>query len=92
MIIADMPEEVAHDTGDMLESKRSGIEFMHKLASLSELIGGQRAARASADDIVLYKSVGSALQDVVIAEMLFARARARGIGTVLAASIAPVAK
>jgi uncharacterized membrane protein YphA (DoxX/SURF4 family) len=92
LILADMPEEVAHETGDMLEAKRSGIEFMHKLASLSELIGEQRAAREGPEDIVLYKSVGSALQDVVIAEMLLARARARGIGTVLSASIAPVAK
>lgn len=92
LIVADMPEEVTHDTGDMLAAKRSGIEFMHKLASLNDIIGERRTARESADDIVLYKSVGSALQDVVIAEMLFARARARGIGTVLAASIAPVAK
>jgi ornithine cyclodeaminase/alanine dehydrogenase-like protein (mu-crystallin family) len=92
LIFADMPEEVAHGTGDMLEATRSGIEFMHKLVSLSELISKQRAAREGPEDIVLYKSVGSALQDVVIAEMLFARARARGIGTVLSASIAPVAK
>jgi ornithine cyclodeaminase/alanine dehydrogenase len=76
----------------MKEAKRSGIEFMHKLASLGQLIGEQRVARESPEDIVLYKSVGSALQDVVIAEMLLARARARGIGTVLAASIEPVAK
>jgi ornithine cyclodeaminase/alanine dehydrogenase len=92
LIVADMPEEVAHDSGDMLEAKRSGIEFMHKLVSLSEIVGERRVARESAGDIVLYKSVGSALQDVVIAEMLFARARARGIGTVLPASIVPVAK
>ena len=52
----------------------------------------RRAARESADDILLYKSVGSALQDIVIAEILFACARARGMGTVLAASVAPVAK
>jgi ornithine cyclodeaminase/alanine dehydrogenase-like protein (mu-crystallin family) len=92
LIVADMPDEVAHETGDMLEAKRSGVEFMHKLVPLSEIIGGQRAARERSEDIVLYKSVGSALQDVVIAELLFARARARGIGTVLAASITPVAK
>jgi alanine dehydrogenase len=92
LIVADVPGEVAHDTGDMLEAKRSGVEFMHKLASLSDIIGERRAARENSDDIVVYKSVGSALQDVVIAELLFARARARGIGTVLAASIAPVAK
>jgi alanine dehydrogenase len=92
LIVADMPAEVAHETGDMLEAERSGVEFMHKLVPLSEIIGGQRAVRESSEDIVLYKSVGSALQDVVIAEMLFARARARGIGTVLPASIAPIAK
>jgi alanine dehydrogenase len=92
LIVADMPDEVAHDTGDMIAAKRAGLEFMHKLAPLSDVIGGRRAARATPQDIMLYKSVGSALQDVVIAEMLLARARERGIGTVLPASIAPVAK
>lgn len=92
LIVADMPDEVAHDTGDMIAAKRASVDFMHKLVALSDVIGRRRAVRASAQDIVLYKSVGSALQDVVIAEMLLARARASGIGTVLPASIAPVAK
>ena len=92
LIVADMPDEVSHDTGDMLAAKDSGVDFMHKLAPLSDVIAQRRAARTSAQDIVLYKSVGSALQDVVIAEMLLARARASGIGTVLPVSISPVAK
>jgi alanine dehydrogenase len=40
----------------------------------------------------VYKSVGSALQDVITAEMLLARARAKGLGTELARSIVPIAK
>jgi ornithine cyclodeaminase/alanine dehydrogenase-like protein (mu-crystallin family) len=91
-IIADMPEEVAHDTGDLLAARQAGVEFMGKLMSLGEVLGGGRAARGSPGDIVLYKSVGSALQDVVIAEMLLKRAQASGVGTRLPVNIAPVAK
>jgi ornithine cyclodeaminase/alanine dehydrogenase-like protein (mu-crystallin family) len=50
------------------------------------------SARRSEDDIVLYKSVGSALQDIVVAEMLFARARQQGMGVPLPASIVPIKK
>jgi alanine dehydrogenase len=92
LIIADMPDEVAHDTGDMLAAKDAGVDFAHKLVPLHDVISHRHTARTSAQDIMLYKSVGSALQDVVIAEMLLVRARARGIGTVLPASISPVAK
>src|SRR5207249_1008550 len=59
--------------------------------SLSDLIGGRIPAR-SPDEIAVYKSVGSALQDVVIAEMLLQRARSKGVGTLLPVSIAPVKK
>lgn len=90
-IVADMPEEVAHDTGDMLAAKVAGVTFQHRLISLGDAIGRHRLDRKP-DQIVLYKSVGSALQDVVIAEMLLKRARARGLGTALPVNIAPVAK
>ena len=92
LIVADMPHEVANDTGDMLAAKRAGVEFADKLVALHELVAGKRPARQTPEDIVLYKSVGSALQDVVIAEILLSRARARGVGSTLPVSISPVAK
>ncbi|HMS07689.1 MAG TPA: ornithine cyclodeaminase family protein [Burkholderiaceae bacterium] len=90
LVVADMPEEVAHDTGDMLAAARAGVAFAHKLVPLTALVGGR--VSKSASDIVLYKSVGSALQDVITAEMLLDRARERGVGSALAHSIVPVSK
>ncbi|MCG2592409.1 ornithine cyclodeaminase family protein [Ramlibacter sp. XY19] len=89
-IVADMPHEVAHDTGDMLAAQRAGIAFDAKLVPLDALVAG-RVQRAPGD-IVLYKSVGSALQDVITAEMLLARARVQGLGAEMPQSIVPVAK
>jgi alanine dehydrogenase len=89
-IVADMPEEVAHDTGDMIAATRAGIDFAGRLVPLSDFVAG-KVPRAP-QDIVLYKSVGSALQDVITAEMLLARARAGGVGHELVQSIVPVAK
>ncbi|WP_321813531.1 MULTISPECIES: NAD(P)-binding domain-containing protein [unclassified Paraburkholderia] len=91
-IVADVPDEVAHDTGDGIAAARAGIDISTKLAPLSVLAAGSLNARREAGDIVLYKSVGSALQDVVIAEMIYARALEAGAGIALPTSIAPVAK
>ena len=91
LIVADMVEEVAHDTGDMLAAVKANVHVASRLVSLDDFVAG-RAARKEASDIVVYKSVGSALQDVITAEMLLSRARERGIGTPLANSIVPVSK
>lgn len=91
LIVADMVEEVEHDTGDMIAAHHAGIQFAEKLHSLGELIGGRLAPRPSGS-IALYKSVGSALQDVVTAEMLLRRARESGRGSPLPVSITPVRK
>ena len=90
LIVADMPEEVAHDTGDMIAATRADIDFSTKSISLADLVAAP--GRRNPDDIVLYKSVGSALQDVIIAEMLLGRARTRKLGNELLRSIVPVAK
>ena len=73
-----------------LYAKATGYR-VNRLVSLSDFVSGQ-AVRQNAADIVVYKSVGSALQDVVTAEMLLARAREQGVGTPLAHSIVPVSK
>jgi alanine dehydrogenase len=74
LIIADMPEEVLHETGDALVATRDGVDVAGKTVSLAEVVSGQKPARRSASDIVIYKSVGTALQDVVTAEMLLREA------------------
>jgi alanine dehydrogenase len=95
-IVADMPEEVMHDTGDGIAAARAsakaGVDLSGKLVSLSDLVAGRIAPRRSPSDIVLYKSVGSALQDIAVAEMLLARARQLGLGVALPASIVPISK
>jgi ornithine cyclodeaminase/alanine dehydrogenase-like protein (mu-crystallin family) len=91
-IVADMPEEVRHQTGDAIAAAKAGIDVGSKLLPLFDLVSGRAAPRQTDSDIVLYKSVGSALQDIVIAEMLLDRAKRHGRGVHLPAIIVPVAK
>jgi len=92
LIVADMPDEVAHDTGDMRAARDAGVRFDDKLVSLTDLMGGRHSGRASDNDIVLYKSVGAAIQDIAIASMCLHRARQLGLGTPLSQTIRPVLK
>lgn len=92
LIVADLPEEVVHDTGDAIAATRSGVDVAAKTVSLADLAGGRVPGRSSADQIVLYKSVGTALQDVVLAEMLFRGAREHGHYTVLPATVLTIDK
>ena len=78
VIIADMPEEVTEQTGDMLNASEAGIRFENKLISLSDLVRGTELGRRSDDDIVMYKSVGAAVQDIAIAELCYLNALESG--------------
>lgn len=90
LVVADMVDEVAHDTGDMLAAGRDGVAFAHKLVGLSDLVSG-RVQRVPGQSI-LYKSVGSALQDIAAAEAIFNKALATSRGTYLTQTIHPVSK
>lgn len=91
-IYADVPDEVADETGDMLDATAAGVEFREKLHSLHDLVAGALPGRRDDHAVLLYKSVGSALQDLAVAELCFKRARELGLGTPLPATIAPVRK
>jgi ornithine cyclodeaminase/alanine dehydrogenase len=90
LIVADMVEEVAHDTGDMVAAQHAGIVFADRLFSLSHLLAEPSAGKT--DGLKLYKSVGAALQDLVIAGMCVDRARQSSRGISLPMSISPVLK
>ena len=83
LIVADVPDEVMHETGDFLEARAAGVGFKDKVISLADLLQKKRPGRRRADDILLFKSVGSALQDIAVAEMCFEKARQSGLGVPL---------
>lgn len=92
LIVADMVDEVAHDTGDMLAATAAGIGFTEKLVGLSQVVSGAHPGRTGPDQIMLYKSVGAAIQDLAVAALCVARAHALGLGTTIPAPIRPVDK
>lgn len=92
LIVADMVEEIVHDTGDAIEATKAGVDVAGKTVGLDAVISGNTPGRGSPADVVLYKSVGSALQDVVTAEMLLRRARETNRYTTLPVGVVTITR
>jgi ornithine cyclodeaminase/alanine dehydrogenase-like protein (mu-crystallin family) len=72
----------------MIAARAAGISFAGKLYSLHQLARGEiPAAVLSSSSLTLFKSVGTALQDLVFSELVVERARRAGIGTTLPVSL-----
>ena len=92
VIVADVPEEVADQTGDMLAAAAEGVELAGKLVSLADVVAHAGGPPRDRDSLAIYKSVGSALQDVTVSELCLRRARELGLGRGLGQTISPVSK
>ena len=70
-VFVDTPEAL-HKAGDVLDAIGAGaFEANRVQATLAQLCQGVPAARASAAELTLFKSVGSALEDLAAAELVF---------------------
>jgi ornithine cyclodeaminase/alanine dehydrogenase-like protein (mu-crystallin family) len=49
-------------------------------AELGEIVAGRKLGRASAEEIILFDSTGTALQDVAAAAVVYERALHAGVG------------
>jgi ornithine cyclodeaminase/alanine dehydrogenase len=83
LIVADVPLEVSGETGDMIAAREAGVAFEHKLVALSDVVRGACVTRQRLDNIVMFKSIGSGLQDIAVSEMCYAKAIAANAGTAL---------
>jgi ornithine cyclodeaminase/alanine dehydrogenase len=81
LIVCDDPHEVMHETGDLLEAVREGVAFEHKTSSLHALLAGELDERIDGAGRLLYKSVGSGLQDVIVAGVILERAQTAQLAT-----------
>ncbi|MCW5628632.1 MAG: ornithine cyclodeaminase family protein [Rhodoferax sp.] len=65
------------EAGDLVQPLREGrIARGHILAELAELARNETRVRQSPDDITLFKSVGTALEDLAAAQLVWERAQA----------------
>lgn len=70
-VYVDTPEALTK-SGDVLEAIRAhAFDAAQLQGTLAELCQGTRAGRASDAEITLFKSVGSALEDLAAAELVF---------------------
>ncbi len=86
LIVCDTVEEVTEETGDMIAATASGVAFAHKMVPLADLVAGKVDHRVAAARLPMFKSVGSAIQDIVVAELALDTARAQGLATELPVS------
>jgi ornithine cyclodeaminase/alanine dehydrogenase len=91
-IVMDVVDEVVHHTGDGIAAKQAGVNVAGRAVALADVVAGSEVARRSDHEIVVYKSVGSALQDVVVAELVYTCAVESGVGTGIPAFVVPVRK
>jgi alanine dehydrogenase len=70
-IVVDTYDGAMAEAGDLLIPLKSGvIRRENLLADLHELVTAKRPVRTSPTEITLFKSVGSALEDLIAAELL----------------------
>ena len=86
VVVVDTRDEVVHGSGDMIAARAHGVDVDSLVVTLNDVLTGETKIDAE-QGIRIYKSTGSGLQDIVVAEMLVKRARAEGIGTVLPVGI-----
>jgi len=76
-VIVDTYEGSMAEAGDLLIPLKEGaIDRDHLLADLHEIASGKKSVRSGAEEITLFKSVGCALEDLVIANLVYERAHA----------------
>lgn len=80
-LVVDIVESCA-EIGELRHAMEAGLmkrEDVH--AELGEVVTGRKAGRSTDDEIVVFDSTGSALQDVVTAGLAYEKALAAGAGT-----------
>ena len=74
-VFVDTRAGALKEGGDIVQPLAAGlIDESHVVAELSELAGGLNPGRQSPDEITLFKSVGSAVEDLAAAELVVERA------------------
>ena len=83
-VVVDAIDAALSEAGDLIIPLRDGLVTREHFArELGMVASGSAPGRTSDDEVTLFKSVGNAVQDVVVAKHAVERAREQGVGTAI---------
>ena len=83
-VVVDAVDAALAEAGDLIIPLRDGlVDRDHFTRELGMVAAGTAPARTHDDEVTLFKSVGNAVQDVVVARRAVDRARDEGAGTTI---------
>ncbi|MEH6889537.1 ornithine cyclodeaminase family protein [Bacillus sp. JJ864] len=81
-VVVESKEAALEETGDLQVPVQEGVFKESDIhAELGQIISGEKTGRESDQEITVFKSVGLAVVDIVVAKYFYEKAIANGIGT-----------
>jgi alanine dehydrogenase len=82
-VCCDSKDQAQIEAGDLVEPVERGVLDWLEVHELSAVVGGDVRGRQTDDDIIVFKSLGIAAEDLAVAKLVLDRALERGLGTAL---------
>jgi ornithine cyclodeaminase len=83
-IVVDEVEAALHEAGDLIQPIQRGELDRDAISTeLGNLVNGTVAGRSADEDITFFKSVGNAIQDMIVGGLALQRARERDVGATI---------
>jgi len=80
LVVCDDVTCCQNEAGDFREAIEQGVFDWSRAVNLADVVSGRHPGRSDAKDIVLFKSVGMALEDVAVGHRVLMAAKAQGAG------------
>jgi alanine dehydrogenase len=80
LIVVDSRDQARIEAGDFAQALEAGTLHWSEVRELGQIVVGRFNGRPHPQDITLFKSLGIALEDVVVAARVYTRAQAAGAG------------
>lgn len=83
-VVVEYREQALQEAGDLVVAIKEGEITPDVIAAeLGEVVTGAKPGRLSEEEVTLFKSIGVAIEDVSVAGLVYEKAVAKGVGTVV---------
>ena len=82
-IIVDSKDQARIEAGDFVQALEDGSIHWADIHELGQVIVGRYTGRAHAEDVMMFKSLGIAIEDVAVAARVYEKAKETGVGRMI---------